>query len=82
MADSKLRPLDELERTQMRQWLANWQAAAPLLDQERAERIRALSDADAARIALDLWALARPDGGDDGEGLLPMTRALQNLGRR
>ncbi len=81
MSDSNLRALDEHEREQMRQWLANWQVAGPLLEQERTERVRALTDADAARMALDLWEFARPNAGDDGEGLLPMTRALQKLER-
>lgn len=79
MAHSKLRALDDDEREQMRQWLANWQRAGPLLEQERTERIRALSDTDAARMALDLWHFAQPGRGDDGEGFLPMKRALQKL---
>lgn len=80
MANSKLRVLDEREREQMRRWLENWRLAGPLLEQERTERIRALSDTDAARMALDLWHFAQPDRGDDGEGLLPMTQAQQKLG--
>lgn len=72
-------PLSAEERSQMRQWLDNWRVTGPVLEQERVARIRALSDADAARMALDLWEFARPEGGDDGEGILPMRRALQKL---
>ncbi|MBA3638090.1 MAG: hypothetical protein M3541_22785 [Acidobacteriota bacterium] len=74
--------LTDQEREQMRQWLATWQRAGPLLDQERAQRVRALTDTDAARMALDLWGFAQPGRGDDGEGILPMARALQKLGDR
>lgn len=82
MTDPKLRVLDEHERGQMRQWLANWQVAGPLLEQERTERVRALTDADAARMALDLWQFARADSGDNGEGILLVTQTLQKLANR
>jgi len=74
--------LTDREREQMRQWLATWRRAGPLLDQERAQRVGALTDTDAARMALDLWGFAQPRRGDDGEGLLPMAHALQKLGNR
>lgn len=82
MSEAKLRVLDEHEREQMRQWLATWQRVGPLLDEERAARIRALSDAEAARVALDLWQFARPGGGDDGAGLLVMAHTLQKIQAR
>lgn len=79
---SRLRALNEDERTQMRQWLENWKAAGPLLEQQRLTRLQLLSDAEAARMALDLWQFARPDAGDKGEGLRRMAQALQKLGPR
>lgn len=82
MANSKPRPLSEHERAQMRQWLETWKQASPLLEEERAARTRTLSDADAVAAALDLWHFARPDAGDNGEGLLLFSRALQKLGTR
>lgn len=82
MTDRKLRVLDEHERELMRQWLANWQVAGPLLERERRARIRALTDADAARMALDLWQFARADSGDNGEGILLVTQALRKLADR
>jgi hypothetical protein len=66
----------------MRQWLATWQQAGPLLESERAARTRALSDGEAAAMALDLWQFARPDAGDNGEGLLLVARVFQKLGAR
>ena len=79
MPDSKLRVLTEEEREQTRQWLDNWRRLGPLLEAERTAGMRRLTDADAARIACDLWRLARPGGGDDAEGLLPMKLALRKL---
>jgi hypothetical protein len=73
------RILTEDERAQMRQWLATWKQAGPLLEEERAARTRALSDAEAAAIAVDLWQLARSGGGDNGEGLLLVSRTLLKL---
>ena len=43
--------------------------------------MRALTELDSARIACDLWRLARPGGGDDAEGLLPMKVVFRNAGR-
>lgn len=82
MPDSKPRVLTEEEREQTRRWLDNWRRVGPLLEAERMADVRALTDAEAADIACELWRLARPDAGDDGEGLLPMTRALQKLENR
>lgn len=66
----------------MRRWLEIWREAGPVLEQERIDRMRALTELDAARIACDLWLLAGPGGGDDAEGLLPVKVALRNAGRR
>jgi hypothetical protein len=64
--------LTEDERRLTRQWLDNWTRVGPLLDEERWARVAALTDQDAVRMALDLWRLAVPGRGDDGEGLLAM----------
>lgn len=77
MADTKLHVLTEKEREQTREWLDNWRRLGPLLEAERMAGLRRLTGTDAARIAFDLWRLARPGGGDDAEGLLPMKRALR-----
>jgi hypothetical protein len=78
MSTSEPRPLTVVERAQMRRWLETWRRAGPILEQERINRMRGLTELDAARIACDLWRLARPGGGDDAEGLLPLKVALQN----
>ncbi len=68
MADPQ-RQLSEVEREQMRQWLRNWEVTGLLLEAERASRLAALTDTEAASLALDLWRFARPLSGDDAEGL-------------
>ena len=64
-------PGDAQVRAQMKQWLENWQRLGPILDAERWERLRSMtqeeSQADTRRV-LELW---QPDWhGDDGEELL------------
>lgn len=73
------RPMTDEERELTRRWLKNWERVGPLLEAERLAALQALTDAEAARIACDLWRLARPGGGDDAGGLLPIKRALQKL---
>jgi hypothetical protein len=81
MSTSEPGPLTDDEHAQMRRWLETWRRAGPILELERIDRMRALTELDAARIACDLWRLARPGGGDDAEGLLPLKVALRNAGR-
>ena len=54
------------ERALTRRWLETWRRAGPLLDEERWERVRALTDADAARDAMWLFDLWQPDWPTDG----------------
>jgi hypothetical protein len=68
--------LDDLERDELRRWLERWQRVGPLLERERIARLQSLTEAEAARIACDLWSFARPGAGDDGEALLIMKRVL------
>jgi hypothetical protein len=63
----------------MRRWLDNWRVTGALLERERIDRLRALTEMEAARIACDLWKLARAGGGDDAEGLLPLKHAVRKL---
>ena len=74
-SDSKTPPheplLDAEGRAQAKRWLDNWKRVGPILEQERWDRVRALTDADAARDALRLFDLWQPDWPtDDGEELL------------
>jgi hypothetical protein len=79
MADPAQRTMSDEERELTRRWLKNWERVGPLLEAERLAGLEALTDAEAARIACDLWQLARPGGGDDARGLLPIKRALEKL---
>ena len=84
MADSPDAPLlDAAGRAAMKQWLDNWKRVGPILEQERWDRVRALSDADAARDALMLFELWQPDWPtDNGEGLLLHQRVFARAHRR
>jgi hypothetical protein len=82
MGSTPPRALDPHEREQMRQWLRQWRAVAPLLERDRITGIQSLTESDAARIACDLWLWARPGGGDDAAGLLSIKRVLIDLGDR
>ena len=66
------RPLLDAEgRAQAKRWVDNWKRLGPILEQERWDRVKALTDADAARDALRLFELWQPDWPtDDGEELL------------
>ena len=62
--------LTDVEKTQMRQWLENWRRVGPLLEEERRQRIAALTDDEAWRESQGLlngWEPAMT--GDAGEGL-------------
>lgn len=68
---SNVRLLDAQGRAQMRRWLSNWERLGPILEQERWDRIVALTDAEAQQAAVRLFELWQPDWpADDGEGLL------------
>ena len=58
-------------RAAAKRWLDNWKRVGPILQQERWDRVEALTDADAARDALWLFELWRPDWPtDEGEELV------------
>lgn len=70
--------LDAEGRAQAKRWLENWKRAGPLLEEERWNCVRALSDADAARDALRLFDLWQPDWPtDDGAELLLHQRVFE-----
>lgn len=77
MALSGLRPLTDDERALGRRWLENWRVVGVILEEEKTERLRAMTDVEAARTAADLWRFARPGSGDDGGGLLSMKALLK-----
>jgi hypothetical protein len=75
--------LDATARDQHRRWLDNWKRVGPILEQERWDRVSALTDADAARDALRLFELWQRDWPtDDGEELLLHQRIFARARRR
>ncbi len=82
MASKASLPYDEKARAETKQWLEHWKVAGPILDADRVANLRQLGEAAAARIALDLWSMARIGTGDSGEGLTPMKDALRRLAGR
>ena len=67
----------------LRRWLDEWRIRGEALDRERLERLRALDEIEAARIACELlWPMARIGGGDSAEGLVPIKKALRRLADR
>lgn len=84
MSDSPDTPLlDAAGRAAMKQWLDNWKRVGPLLDQERWDRLAAMSDADAQRATqqvLELWQADWPT--DEGEGLILQQRVFAHARRR
>jgi hypothetical protein len=77
---------DSEVRRQLEQWLDDWSRVGPALDAERTAELRAMTDAEAARIAVEIvWpmgALGEHRGGDDGEGLEVIGRLQRELAVR
>jgi hypothetical protein len=64
-------PPDSDARAQNKRWLDNWRRVGPILEAERWERLRSMTDEEAQtakRQLLELWQPDRPT--DDGEELL------------
>jgi uncharacterized protein (DUF305 family) len=72
----------ESERARMRRWLQTWASAGPRLDQERWDRLAAMTEAQAQRALGQVLELGERDWpSDDGEGLLLQQRVFA-LARR
>lgn len=70
-------PLDAEGRAQAKRWLERWQRVGPILEEERWDRVKAMTDADGAREALCLFELWQPDWPtDEGEALLQHQRVF------
>jgi len=83
MGISKPRPLTDDERSQGRRWLENWREMDVVLEQERRDRARALTD-DAAWIESQGLLRAWESGmlGDAGQGLLLQQRVFAKWTRK
>jgi hypothetical protein len=74
---------DAHDREQMRRWLENWARVGPILDRQRWERLRTMSDEEAreaTRRVLELWHPDWPT--DEGEALLLHQRVFARARRR
>ena len=80
---ASVRPFDAEARAETAQWLKGWARVGPILEARRVSELRRLTDAESARIAVDLlWPMVPPGPGDDGEGLRPMHSVLARLAER
>lgn len=80
---SSQRPFDAEARAQTAEWLAGWARMGPILEARRVSELRELSEAESARIAVELlWPMVPPSHGDDGEGLRPLQDVLRRLAER
>lgn len=76
-------PFDAEARAQTAEWLNAWTRNGPLLEARRVSELRQLTEAESARIAVELlWSMVRAESGDGGEGLRMLHDALQRLAER
>jgi hypothetical protein len=76
-------PPESEVRAQMKRWLDNWERTGPLLEQDRWDRLAALTVEEAQQASLDLLDLWQPDWrGDDGEELLLHQRVFARSRQR
>ena len=76
-------PLTADERAQMKRWLDNWARVGPVLEEERWERLRRMTDEETRIAARQVWELWQPGWtGDDGEGLLLQQRVFARARRK
>jgi hypothetical protein len=82
MTSRRSEPLDDDMRAAAKRWLDTWKRVGPILEQERWDRVQALTDADAARDALWLFELWQPEWPtDDREELLVHQRVFAKARR-
>ena len=80
---ASVQPFDAVARADTEQWLKGWARVGPILEARRVSELRLLTDAESARIAVDLlWPMVPPGPGDDGEGLRQMHTVLARLAAR
>ncbi len=83
MAPTKPAALDPHEREQMRRWLDNWARVGPILERDRWNALRTMTDDEARAAARQLFELWQPDWPtDDGEGMLLHQRVFARARRQ
>jgi len=76
-------PFDAEARAQTAEWLNAWTRIGPLLEARRVSELRQLTEAESARIAVELlWPMVPAGSGDDGEGLRTLHDVLRRLAER
>lgn len=76
-------PSDPDAREQHKRWLENWKRVGPILEAERLERLRNMTDEEAQTATRQLLELWQPDWPtDDGEELLLHQRVFARAPRR
>lgn len=69
-------------RAGLKRWIDTWRVTGPLLEQERAERLAAMTDEKAQELTRDLLALWRPSEFDDmGAELVAQQRCFTAAAR-
>ncbi len=69
--------MDESERDNIRRAIETWRNAAGPLEQERRDRLRAMTDDDVRIAVLDLLSLPYPDLPERGSGLVEQQRLFR-----
>jgi hypothetical protein len=75
------RLLDAEGRAQMKRWLDNWKIVEPILEQERWDRLKAMTDEEAQRASQFVLELWQPDWHGDDEELLLHQRVFARARR-
>lgn len=76
-------PFDAEARAQTAEWLKAWTRIGPLLEARRVSELRQLTEAESARIAVELlWPMVPDGSGDAGEGLRAIHDVLRRLAER
>ena len=77
------RAFDAEARAQTAEWLNAWTRIGPILEARRVSELRQLTEAESARIAVELlWPMVPAGSGDDGEGARALHVVLRRLAER
>ena len=69
--------MDRREKDTGREFVERWRRVGPLLEEERYERLRAMTDDDVRAAIADVLSLPYPDLPERGSGLVEQQRILR-----
>ena len=69
--------MDETEKALVRRVIQTWRVAGPLLEEERRQRLRVMTDDDVRAAVVDLLSVPYPDLPERGSGLVEQQRAFR-----